>query len=241
MYPIHRRLILPLACLAIGCGSTVATDEGGGTSSSSDGTTVSPTSTTSASTTSASTTSASTTTETTTSASTTMADDTGETTTGDVTATTSDASSSTTDASSSSTGDMGEIYASFDQFVTWDQALASCESRGGTLATIHSDPENAAVLDMCDETTGGVGPDTGCWVGLATPWDAWTDETALDYENWSPTNPNGNGECGWLYIEAAAGAPGEWDDYLCDWETSFVCRLPADGDVDGAAAVTAVP
>lgn len=63
-------------------------------------------------------------------------------------------------------------------------AERECQSRGGHLASIHSQDENRTIKEM-------VGSGSMAWIGLKRrtvrnrPW-VWTDDTELDFREWKP-------------------------------------------------------
>ena len=115
---------------------------------------------------------------------------------------------------------------------TWAAGRAACQSLGGDLASIHSAAENDAVRAVVPHTT-------AAWIGATDAvsegtW-RWSDGTPWDYSNWSPGEPNNQGDedCG----EAYADHPG-WNDMPCSAGRGAVCRLSAAAAVhfrDGGA------
>lgn len=173
-------------------------------------------------------------------ASTTSTTDASTTGTSTTDASTTDGTGSTE--SGTDTGDLDDIvYASFAGAIGSVEANDDCVLRGGHLATIHTAPQNDAVLAVCAVTPGGAGPDLGCWIGAVAPFAEWVDASAIDYTRWSAGNPSGNGSCLWIYTSAAAANAGEWDDAVCDAAASYVCALPQGADLSGAAAVAFIP
>ena len=80
---------------------------------------------------------------------------------------------------------------------SWHAARQDCQSRGGDLASIHSEAENREAFAL----TGG----RHAWIGLNDEEDegnhVWSDGTPMDYHGWSPGEPNnydGNEDCGHL-------------------------------------------
>lgn len=134
----------------------------------------------------------------------------------------------------------GHTYQAFSGGLTWTQARAACEAKGGHLATITSQEELAAIEGYLD----GLGGDLqrAYWLG-GTDQDqegrwTWITGEAWTIENWSYGEPNddfGSTEdyLG-MYTPAVAhgGDPYCWNDftddaratgveymgYLCEWE-----------------------
>lgn len=124
------------------------------------------------------------------------------------------------------------------QFVTQAAARQECLARGGDLAWITSAAENALASQACLGASGGPAAGKGCWIGAkkAATSVTWLNGTTSTYINWSPSEPNGTGDTVWMYSSPSPG-PGGWDDSNDTFATSFVCRLPANGDASGAAKV----
>ena len=79
----------------------------------------------------------------------------------------------------------GACYLYVDQLVTFHQADAYCRSQDASLASIHSDAENALASDLSKGRS--------CWIGyvdirkLDTEPEnfTWTDNSQNDYNNWA--------------------------------------------------------
>jgi cysteine-rich repeat protein len=127
-----------------------------------------------------------------------------------------------------------KMFAAFTGNWTWAQADSDCKTRGGWLASISSAADNSAVHSACQATSGGIGPDTGCWIGLQAPYLAWVDGSVVGYANWAPQQPSGNGTCVWLYLKSVFGPPAAWDDEKCTHQASYVCKLTEEDNFWGA-------
>lgn len=106
----------------------------------------------------------------------------------------------------------------------WADARDHCISRGGDLASIHSDEVQAAVKDAAFDLLYA-----NWWIGLNDideegSW-AWSDGSVFNYENWNPNEPNdSNGEdCGHL----STWGDGGWNDLQCGNSYPQICQLPA--------------
>jgi hypothetical protein len=82
---------------------------------------------------------------------------------------------------------------------SWTEAKQYCEREFEGLASIHTQGESRAVIQACRRIAGLVdGAPGGCWIGLhdspslgATPGQfEWTDNSPVNYVNWSPGEPN---------------------------------------------------
>ena len=107
------------------------------------------------------------------------------------------------------------VYDSLD----WDEAKAYCEARGGHLATITSEEEDAFVQKLA--------PSGGCWVGATDretegTWKWITGET-WSYTNWGSGEPN-NANSGEDALEFHSSY---WNDnnesgkkpFICEWDS----------------------
>ena len=110
---------------------------------------------------------------------------------------------------------------------SWHAAREDCQSRGGDLASIHSEAENREALAL----TGG--RDT--WLGLNGEEDehnyVWSDGTPMDYHGWAPGQPNnygGDEDCGGYW---SGRNNGRWDDMFggasCSSELAYICNTAA--------------
>ena len=119
---------------------------------------------------------------------------------------------------------------------SWSDARIDCQSRGGDLAKITSETENAKAYSL----TGGA----QTWLGLtdALTEGAWTwaDGSAVTFtpssgEGFRRDNYDGNEDCGgfwsgrWDTVNA-----GMWDDLggssSCSASLSYLCHIPSASD-----------
>ncbi|GAB5360242.1 hypothetical protein AAMO2058_000610900, partial [Amorphochlora amoebiformis] len=111
---------------------------------------------------------------------------------------------------------------------TQPDAASSCESRGLILVTIHSEEDNAAVLDLINtyptETK-------FTWIGLSDPlqnnsW-TWPDSSPVDYLNWYTNEPNNLLEnCSYIHSAGYEWREGFWNDVVCYRLYPYVCGVP---------------
>ncbi|CAJ0935187.1 unnamed protein product, partial [Mesorhabditis belari] len=138
-------------------------------------------------------------------------------------------------------------YKSIDS-VTFVEANAQCKGMGSQLASVHSNEENAFIIEFtklgrnisdyeAQPLLGGMRTGTG-----AKDW-TWTDGTPFDYLNWvdgEPNNAGGKESCLQVYTDRwglgpfRAAPPGalnylnRWNDYPCDVKYRIaLCKQPA--------------
>ena len=107
-------------------------------------------------------------------------------------------------------------YEIYDYSMSWKEARAFCEARGGYLATITSQEENDLLKGLTAEGNQGyysIGCSSEEEVGK---WE-WVTGEAFGYSNWDTDYPEGNAENeGYAYFIAKDNppnkAPGEWID-----------------------------
>jgi hypothetical protein len=117
----------------------------------------------------------------------------------------------------------GGTYAFCFKQRNFAEAEADCVMQGGHLASVHDQATQDEIVMGAYSLLGGE-----WWIGLhdlVTEGSfEWTDSTPLDFETWSPGEPNNTGEedCGHL----ASWAGGLWNDIPCDVPAFYVCQLP---------------
>ena len=122
--------------------------------------------------------------------------------------------------------------------LSWDAAQQDCQARGGDLATIHGDEDNAEVLRLLQTqqdagtwpTNNGYG---GAWIGLTDSTQEntfiWAGSGAVaTYFNWGSGEPNNAHEdCVTMWEEDMWGRlKGTWNDDDCSAVHPYVCSLP---------------
>ena len=129
----------------------------------------------------------------------------------------------------------GHYYKAFDQAMTWEEARAYCERKGGYLATAASSEENAFI-----QSVAGEGNLNLYWIGgyessIEGDWH-WVTAEPFVYSNWGTGEPNNSGNEGYLemYNHGDNGRnPGEWNDmknsgdasgFYTVGNTGFVCE-----------------
>ena len=122
-------------------------------------------------------------------------------------------------------------YHLFREDLTWDEAVLSCESKGGTLASILSEDEKDEVNEASEEEAAWIGgrrleirEDSWDWADGLT----WSENLAnwyYSYQNYQDYSQyygddylNTNNECLKLWREW-------WMPYRCTAELPYICRF----------------
>lgn len=89
----------------------------------------------------------------------------------------------------------GHYYELYSERLTWEQAKAYCEKKGGHLVTITSEGENSAIQKMISTVESQVPDYTGFYIGLTdkgkTQGDyQWITSEGNSYKNWETGEPN---------------------------------------------------
>lgn len=124
----------------------------------------------------------------------------------------------------------GHKYEIFRETLTWEEAKAACEAKGGHLATITSQEEQKLIESLNTQKSklwiGGCKNSAGqwCWV-TGEPWE---------YQNWGDGEPNNSSNV--VADESCVAVwPVKWNDlansntyeqsgYICEWEASDVAE-----------------
>lgn len=124
----------------------------------------------------------------------------------------------------------GHKYEIFHDTLTWEEAKAACEAKGGHLATITSQEEQKMIESLNTQNSklwiGGYKNSAGqwCWV-TGEPWE---------YQNWGDGEPNNSSNV--VADESCVAVwPVKWNDlansntyeqsgYICEWEASDVAE-----------------
>ena len=115
----------------------------------------------------------------------------------------------------------GHRYEVVNERMTWEEAKSEAERRGGYLATITSEKENAVVFDLTKQ-----GNLDSYWLGGRADsnrtW-SWITGERFTYTNWGSGQPDGGTRGSerqdWITIrpDSRYGDPGQWDD---NWNTN---------------------
>lgn len=138
----------------------------------------------------------------------------------------------------------GHYYERYDYHMTWTQAQAFCEARGGHLVAITDQAEQDAVFDLVS-----AGPNNTYYIGATDAaqegsWK-WVSGETVSFNKWDPQAPEPNGGTGENYAQMMAvpvgenKQPGEWVDtadatfgsaysisasgFVCEYEKSSLC------------------
>lgn len=101
-------------------------------------------------------------------------------------------------------------------------AQTDCGDQGGSLVALHSEQEQAALLQIASDQ----GLPREYWIGLSDQDDEgdfdWVDGSSVDYLNWGGGEPNDFDEedC------AELTGSGAWNDLDCGASLPYICRLP---------------
>ncbi|CAJ0923506.1 unnamed protein product, partial [Mesorhabditis belari] len=111
-------------------------------------------------------------------------------------------------------------YKAFDQWKTFDEAVAYCASQKGHLVTIHSQEEN----DFVQKLAKTIGSFDLFWIELKRNPDKgdafeWTDESSVDFTNWMVGEPDSNTHA------ALWGGDGKWGAYPSTNPYRFICKM----------------
>lgn len=120
----------------------------------------------------------------------------------------------------------GHRYEIFRETLTWEEAKAACEAKGGHLATITSPEEQKLIESLNTQNSklwiGGYKNSSGQW--------CWVTDEPWSYENWGEGEPNNSSNV--VAGESCAAVwPSKWNDlansntyeqsgYVCEWEAS---------------------
>ena len=117
----------------------------------------------------------------------------------------------------------GGTYAFCFKQRNFAEAEADCVLQGGHLASIHDQAAQDEIVMGAYSLLGGE-----WWIGLQDLVTEgsfeWTDSTPLDFEGWSPGEPNNVGEEDCAHLASWAG--GLWNDIPCDVPAFYICQLP---------------
>ena len=100
----------------------------------------------------------------------------------------------------------------YDGPKSWEDARNECQSRGGNLATIHSQAENDAAHDsLCGSKRAYIGLHDRSVEGAFE----WVDGSDFNFANWAPGEPNSYGgteeDCVGFHVYGGE----QWNDFSC--------------------------
>ncbi|XP_078603364.1 scavenger receptor cysteine-rich domain-containing protein DMBT1-like [Branchiostoma floridae x Branchiostoma japonicum] len=111
---------------------------------------------------------------------------------------------------------------------TYDQALTTCQSDGGTLAMPRDNTTNDFLIALKNDAN----PNIGFWFGLDRKDGSWNyvDGGELSYTDWGDGEPNnaGGAENCAMYIPATHASKGNnWNDAPCSGSKGSICEVGA--------------
>ncbi|KAM3599721.1 uncharacterized protein V6R79_010309 [Siganus canaliculatus] len=111
----------------------------------------------------------------------------------------------------------------WSQKKSWEGAREDCVSRGGDLASIHSQEEESFLALYSKGSSK--------WIGLkhnaVEGGYSWSDGTPLSHTNWGPEEPNnheGREECVEM-VSTTNGSYSWWNDLNCDAHQDWICEI----------------
>ncbi|XP_031150853.1 galactose-specific lectin nattectin-like isoform X3 [Sander lucioperca] len=104
---------------------------------------------------------------------------------------------------------------------SWTDAESFCKSKGGNLASVHSEEEHVFLRDFVNQVTG---ENKQTWMGgfdsvKEGEW-MWSDGSTFDYKHWGPGQPD-NHRVAEHCLQM--NHHGKWNDNLCPKILPFLC------------------
>ncbi|KAM4883991.1 neurocan core protein [Sylvia borin] len=113
----------------------------------------------------------------------------------------------------------GHCYRYFPRRRSWEDAERDCRRRAAHLSSVHSAQEHAFISGFVHDNT---------WIGLndrIVEQDfQWTDNTAVQYENWRENQPDNFFAGGEDCVVLVSHEVGKWNDVPCNYNLPYVCK-----------------
>ncbi|XP_075411680.1 tetranectin [Tenrec ecaudatus] len=120
-----------------------------------------------------------------------------------------------------------KCFLAFSQAKSFHEASEDCISRGGTLGTPQTGPENDALYEYLRQS---VGAEAQIWLGLndMAAEGSWVDMTGarISYKNWETeitAQPDGGKAENCAVLSGAAA--GKWFDQRCRDQLPYICQF----------------
>ncbi|KAK9961607.1 hypothetical protein ABG768_009381 [Culter alburnus] len=107
---------------------------------------------------------------------------------------------------------------------TWIEAEKTCLAYNGNLASVHTHSEYTFIQNLTQDANHAL---TEAWIGgsdavLEGTW-LWSDGSRMNFELWAPGQQDVNNKPHEDCLGMNFGSSGNWNDYTCDWNMTFVC------------------
>ncbi|KAM6949487.1 ladderlectin-like [Aplochiton taeniatus] len=102
--------------------------------------------------------------------------------------------------------------------MNWITAQSYCRQNYLDLARVRNEAENQVVNQLMVSGFDRV------WIGFfREPWSSWSDGSKSSFRNWKKGTPDNAGGAGENCAAASVSNGGQWNDWRCDSNFTFVC------------------